>query len=292
MPPRKPKTLPAPARPTPPETAAKALAAVAERLRLLAPADVLPVNTDVPRAVSIALGAAPRVAELRPAIAEHLPRFDLAHVDALPTLAMAAWYAHLQWVSSTDDTSTSELDVILARATELRRMLLGDADALALRGLVDPSRVAEIREGRGHLDTANDLVALSALLEESWPRIEGRTAASREEVEEAAVQGTRLLVALSRRGEAGAAIAPVGDAADLRARAFTALRKAYHQCRRAVAYLRWDEGDLDVLVPSLFARRKPQRARPEAADDLAAEPPAPEPGGTAGPREDLDVVSR
>ena len=35
---------------------------------------------------------------------------------------------------------------------------------------------------------------------------------------------------------------------------------AYDACRRAVSYLRWNEGDADAIAPSLFARgggRKP-----------------------------------
>ncbi|MCA9712325.1 MAG: hypothetical protein KDK70_41195, partial [Myxococcales bacterium] len=171
-------TIPAPARPTPPETAAKALAQVSERLRRLDPSELLVVNTDIPRAASIVLGAVPRIAELRSAVVEQLPRFELRHIDELPVLAMAAWYAHLQWVASTDASEPSEFDAILARATELRALLLGDAEALARRGLVEAERVAELREGRGHLDTANDLVALSALFEEAWPRVAGRTAAT------------------------------------------------------------------------------------------------------------------
>ena len=255
--------LPAPARPTPPETAAQALAQLAERLAALPSGGLRRITTDIPRAVSIALGAAGRIAELREEIIEQLPKLDLAHVDELPTIAMATWYAHLQWVASTDESDGSELEAILERAVELRRTLLGDADALARRGLVSAGRVAEIREGRGHLDTANDLVALSALLEEAWPRVHDKTAATGEEIEEAAEQGTRLLVALSRRGEPGATISPAADAADLRRRAFTALHRAYDQCRRAVGYLRWAERDANAIAPSLFAHRT-RATRPKA----------------------------
>ena len=273
MPRRKPRSIPAPARPTPPETAAKALAELHDRLRAMPAAEVERVTANIPRAVSIALGAAPRIAALRESVTQHLPLFDLAHIDELPTLAMAAWYAHLQFIASKDDPGVSaQFDATLARAVELRGTLLGDAEALARRGLVDTGRVAEIREGRGHLDTANDLVALSALFEEAWPRVEGRTAATSQEIEEAAEHGTTLLVALARRGEPGAAISPsAADAADLRARAFTALRKSYHQCRRAVGYLRWDEDDVKAIAPSLFSPRRASRRREPAEGDEVVE---------------------
>jgi hypothetical protein len=290
--PKKQQPTAAPARPTPPESAARALLELRVRLLAIPAAAVLPVNTDVPHSVSIALGASPRIAELRPAAAEHLPLFDLANIDDLPSLAMAAWYAHLQWVASTDP-GEPEFDALLARSTELRRTLLGDADALGQRGLIDAARVEEIRAGRGHLDTANDLVALSALFEEAWPRVANRTAATHDEVEESAVLGTKLLIALSRRGEAGAEISVVDDSEDLRARAFTALRVAYDQCRRAVGYLRWSERDADAIAPSLFSRRAPRRKRDDVADDVTTEAASgsdatEEPAGT----DDLGTTAR
>ena len=42
---------------------------------------------------------------------------------------------------------------------------------------------------------------------------------------------------------------PKGVMTDRRARAFTAFVKAYAQCRAAVAYLRWEEGDVDEIAP-------------------------------------------
>src|SRR5690606_31608697 len=61
------------------------------------------------------------------------------------------------------------------RGGPLRENLLVAAEALAHRDLVSPSRVAEIRRGQGHHDTANDLIALAALFRESWATIHGRT---------------------------------------------------------------------------------------------------------------------
>jgi hypothetical protein len=52
---------------------------------------------------------------------------------------------------------------------------------------------------------------------------------------------------------------------------------AYDQTRRAVAYLRWNEGDADAIAPSLY---KGRGGRSASSSDTAA---APEDAATAGP---------
>ncbi|WP_437681947.1 hypothetical protein [Sorangium sp. So ce131] len=166
---------------------------------------------------------------------------------------------------------------------------MSDAEALARRGLLDAETVAEIRAGQGHIDTANDLVALSALFGASWPEIAGKTAATEEEVKRAGEIGPQLLAALGVR-EHGKGPGPT-EAADKRARAFALLVHAYDQTRRAVAYLRWNEGDAETIAPSLYKGRGGRTASSSDADappeDTAAPPgaalPAPAPASDAAP---------
>lgn len=113
--------------------------------------------------------------------------------------------------------------------------LLGDGEALARRGYLDQALLEEIRAGQGHLDLANDLVALSALFADSWDGIRDRTVATEAEIDRAAELGPLILAALGVR-EHGPAPGPT-DAADRRARAFTLFVRAYDQARRAVTYL-------------------------------------------------------
>jgi hypothetical protein len=63
--------------------------------------------------------------------------------------------------------------------------------------------------------------------------------------------------------------------AELRARAFTVFARAWEECRRAVTYLRWHEGDADKLVPSLRSNKGPRRRGASAA----GAPPAAPAGG-------------
>ncbi|WP_437994040.1 hypothetical protein [Sorangium sp. So ce145] len=128
---------------------------------------------------------------------------------------------------------------------------------------------------QGYIDTANDLVAFSALFTASWSEVTGRTAATEEEVRRAGEIGPQILAALGVR-EHGKSPGPT-EAADRRARALSLLVHAYDQTRRAIAYLRRDEGDADSIAPSLY---KGRAGRAAPSGDTAA---APADGAPAGP---------
>ena len=51
------------------------------------------------------------------------------------------------------------------------------------------------------------------------------------------------------------------------ARALSKLIRDYDQIRRMMAYLRWEDGDIDETVPSLYARRGSSRPKTDGADD-------------------------
>ncbi len=265
------KKKPAPTKPAAPPKAAAAFDRILPEIEALSPDRLISIKIDIPRAVSQVLGVLPGLLALRPAIVEHLRQHDVAALDRLESYALAAWYAHLQWLSS--GGAENALKPLLAEAAALRENLLGDAEALARRGLLDADAVAEIRAGHGHIDTANDLVALSALFGGSWSDIAGKTAATEDEVKRAGEIGPQLLAALGVR-EHGKGPGPT-EAADKRARAFALLAHAYDQTRRAVAYLRWNEGNAETVAPSLY---KGRGGRGAASSDAA-----PEPEDTAAP---------
>ncbi|WP_437769705.1 hypothetical protein WMF27_06945 [Sorangium sp. So ce281] len=274
------KKKPAPRKPAAPPQAAAAFDRALPEIAALSPDRLVAINLDIPRAVSQVLGVLPGLLALRPAIAEQLQKHDLALLDRLETYALAAWHAHLMWLSSR--APESGVKPLLAEAVPLRENLLGDAEALARRGLLDAEAVAEIRAGQGHIDTANDLVALSALFNGSWAEIAGRTAATEEEVKRAGEIGPQLLASLGVR-EHGAEPGPT-EAADRRARAFALLVRAYDQSRRAVAYLRWDERDADTIAPSLYkGRGRAASSSDTAAAPEDAAPPGAAPAGTPAP---------
>ncbi len=257
------------AKPAEPPRAAAAFAAIQPEMLKLLPEDLGRINIDISQAVSIALGVLPGLAFLRSRMAE-LPDFDISRFDNLETYALGAWYAHL--LALPPASPSNPVQPLLEEATLLRALLLGDAEALAARGYLNVESVKAIRAGNGNMDTANDLVALSALMGSAWSKIETRTAATAEEVHRAGDLGPLLIAALGVR-EHGATVTPA-EAADRKVRAFTLFNKAYDQARRAVIYLRWNEGDADTLAPSLYKGRGGSRSasasREEAAPELEA----------------------
>jgi hypothetical protein len=259
------------ARPAEPPRAEAAFALLGPEMAALRPEALARINLDIARAVSLTLGVLPGLAALRSEIAT-LPDFDMRHFDRLETYALGAWYAYL--LALPPASPGNPVQLLLEEASALRGRLLGDAVALAARGHLDLESVQAIRAGKGSLDTANDLVALSALMSASWPDIENKTAATAEEVHHAGDLGPQLIAALGLREHGAATPADASEAADRKVRAFTLFTAAYDQVRRAVIYLRWSEGDADSLAPSLYRGRGGSRS-PGAAGA--------EPGGEGAP---------
>jgi hypothetical protein len=267
----------APAKPGAPSKSAEALALVKPELAALQPADLAIINIDIPPAVSLVLGVVPQIKELRPQVVKALPEHPIHTLDKLETYALAAYHAHI--LALPPETSESRVAPLLEEATPLRENLLADAEALARRGLLDADAVAAIRAGQGNVDKANDLVALAALFGASWSEIENKTAATLAEVQRAGELGPQLLAALGAR-EHGAALEPA-VAADQRRRAFTLFFRAYDETRRAVAYLRWHEGDADLIAPSIHkarAARTPAKDKGEPVAKPAEGAPAKQDG--------------
>lgn len=259
------KATPAPVLPASPAAALAAYGRVEPKLLALGPDDLVTVYVEVPRAVSAVLGALPHLRELREEIVRDLPNHPIDLLDELEDYVLAAWYADLLY-----STPATELDLkkLTEEAAGLRESLLVAAEALAHRNLLDKQRVADIRKGKGHADLASDLVSLNELFRSGWDKVRAKTAVEDEELNRAADLGMRLLAALASKPGKGASAPKLTDAADRRARAISLVAKAYEECRRAVAYLRWHDGGDSELAPSLL--QKPRGRRPNAEKAAAA----------------------
>ncbi|MBK9260028.1 MAG: hypothetical protein IPM54_09355 [Polyangiaceae bacterium] len=268
----------APKKPGLPPDARAAYLQIENEFALVAEADFVTINVDIPQAVSLALGALEGLAPLRAAIVEQLPKHSIATFDKLGTYALAAWYSHLLFLNETAPKNT--VKELTEEAAPLRANLLRDAEAAAGRGLVPSKTVEEIRSGQGNIDTANDLVALSALFSDNWKTLQGKTAATEKEVARAGELGALLLSALGAREQVGTVTLP---STERRVRAFTLFMRAYNETRRAVHYLRWHEGDADDLAPSLYKGRGGRGAKAEEALPEAAQQAAPVEAGSSQP---------
>jgi hypothetical protein len=265
---KKKRPRPPPARLPEPDEGAAAYARVETELDAIPPEQVGRVTADIPTAVSLALGAWPLMSGLIEDMKRKLKEPPLREIESLRDAALAALHAHLRWVPRSSTTHEADLE----EARVLRERLLAAADVHAIYGHIDPNAIAAIREGQGHLDRANDLLALAALMRGAWPEIEARTPVSREEVERAGALGTLLVTELGSK-TLGTGPASGGKTwADRRVRAFRLFINRYDEIRRAVEYLRWHEGDADAFVPSLH----PKPRRTSTSVEEPAEAPATE----------------
>ena len=256
----------APQKPGQPPDARAAYLEIEPEFATVAESDLVAINIDVPQAVSLTLGVLDQLVSLRSAIVQQLPEHPIASFDKLRLYALAAWYSHLLYLNETAPKNT--IRELSEEAAPLRTNLLRDAEAAAGRSLVPSKTVEEIRSGQGNIDTANDLVALSALFSDNWKALQGKTAATQKEVARAGELGALLLTALGVREQVGSGTLP---AAEHRAKAFTLFFRAYNEARRAVHYLRWHEGDADDFAPSLY---KGRGGRPAIAPEGTPETPA------------------
>lgn len=264
-------------------TAPQAFSAIQTEIDAVPESALIPINLDIPRAVERGLGVANRMGEWLPFLAQ-LPFFDVRPVEGLHVYALAALHAHL--MATEPVQGLTPLTELLVEAGPLREDLLLTAEILARRGLASAKQVAAIRSGLGHVDTANDLVALGELFDEAWSRIHDKVAVTKEMVDRAGALGIELHTALGVRQIDRTSSGPQTERRLTRAQAFTLFTKAYDACRRGMSFLRWGHGDVDDLVPSLYARRA--RRRGSGASDDPTDPP---PDTTAAPTPSFVLVS-
>ena len=267
-----PETVTTEAAPAAPEQkkASVAYDAVFSEIEAVPQDEVLRVNLDISRAVSRVLGALPAINALRPQMTT-LPGFDASKHDKLETYALAAWYAHILAMppSSTD----SPLQPLLVEAAPLRDDMLKAAEMLAHFGIFDQAHVDDIRRGSGYIDVANDLVSLHAIFKKKWSEVAAKTPITPQQVDRAEELGTEVLTKLGARLQPNGEPIITGEAVARRARAFTLFMGAYDRVRRHVSFLRWDDGDAELIAPSVFmksAKRKAVAPAEPVTEEVAA----------------------
>lgn len=218
-------------------------------------------NFDVATAVSIVLGAVPALSSLRGDIAKQLPAMPLRYVDDIEGIAHAALHAHIATMIA--PVAVDALPLLTEDARKLRKVLLADAQAALVRGILAEGALDEVPTGGGRLDVAQGLLAVGVVMRSAWPRLKGRTGTTDEDLDQAARLGVSLLAELGRDENPTASR---GDRAReiTRLRACTLLVNAWDECRRAVTWLRWHEDDVSDFTPALAGSHGPRAKKPEA----------------------------
>lgn len=115
-----------------------------------------------------------------------------------------------------------------------------------------------LRSGNGYRNAASEVSGLMGLFRKHWPRIQGKSAITLEELTHANNLVANLLNALGEREDAPSASS---EATVVRQRAYTMLLRAYGEVRRGVEFLRWSRGDADEIAPSLYLSRAARPCR-------------------------------
>ena len=209
----------------------------------LDPKDLIQVNKDLPAMGSTILEAIPAI----------------SHIDnLLETEAYALCHAHSVWSSATK--ASDYLAECNAEAVLTRDRFYYDIRALCQHGVLPFSCLDNYIGLTGFKNVATDLLLFTALYVEHFDKIQGKCATTREEVDRAEHLGTYILRQYGARQQPQVR---VETAADNRVRAFTLVFNYYDTVRRGVSYLRWKEGDVESIAPSLYGGYKRSAQEPE-----------------------------
>jgi hypothetical protein len=250
----------------------EAFNAAFEEIAAIKESDVLVINLDIPPTVATVVGALPEILALRAELQEHAPRFDITQLDRLERYAFALFHAHMLAQAAAEPP---EILVALGEeATKLRQQLVSDVNALVFHGLIPAEALASLKGPPGYLNLASDLYLLAGVVRANWDKVMGKTVIAEATLARAEELSERLVAGVGLREQGTAAVAASGAH---RQRAFTLLVKTYDQVRRAVSFLRWNDGDVESIAPSLYAgraaRRKTSEPSPTPTTDVAQAAP-------------------
>ena len=239
----------------------QAYESVKPELMALPREQLITIKLDIPAAVATAAGVIPEIADLRSQIQRELPSFEIERFDNLPKYAMAAGHAHS--VVAVSAGPSNQLRAIYEEAGELRELLRSDAVALSKRGLINPASLSNIGGLLGFKNVYADLRNLVTVFRTNWSSVDGKCATTQEEVDRAAALSSALVQAVGLREQGPPEISELSE---MRVRAFSMFVGTYQEVRRAVAYLRWNEGDVDSIIPSLYATRTRRTKKVESPE--------------------------
>lgn len=190
-----------------------------------------------------------------------------AKLDELIPVAHATIQADIEYAGTSNTTDIAALSDVVRTDHHL---LITDADSLGNRGLLDPARLEPARDIQGYTALIRSVLVLVFVLREQWPQIKDHTPITEADLDRAAANAQRMQAALGARDN-NVNRAP---AAELRVRALSTLIHLYEEIRRMMMFLRYYDGDVDTIVPSLWAGRGGRKARSESDVDPDADSPA------------------
>lgn len=112
------------------------------------------------------------------------------------------------------------------------------------------------RDARGYGSAVRSVLVLVSVFERHWAQISELTPTTRADLRAANRLAAELVdaAAVDTTSEHAAT-------AELRRRAIGDAVRIYEELRRQMSYLRWHRGDVDTIIPSLFAGRGGRKKR-------------------------------
>jgi len=262
--------------------AAEAYSRIAADAAALSRDELVQVNLDLQHATSTILGVIPEVMALREQIIKELPAFDISYVDKLEDYTLALRFAHAAYQTATKPPD--DLAELAAEATARRERLLADARALSLHDLIDGRKLDSLKGANGISNVAQDLQMLSQILQESWPKIQGKLGSTAEDLQAASRIATRITRVVGVKEQT-----PAKELAAIeqRERVFKLTTRAYDEARAAIAFVRRREDDAESITPNLYTGTSRGRSTP-------AKPPTTDPqkpGASTSTTQELPAIS-
>ena len=202
-----------------------------------------------------------------------LTKVSIDEIHGLAGRAGALAYAHNLTLGFAP-AKTVKLQLVRGRA--VRRKLLAATTPLVDAGLLPAEAVANIRKGKGPIDSANDLLLLEALYRDHYAAIAGKTTITADDIREAGELGGDLLAQLQTGQVKRTTAKELVDAIDIRDRMWTLYEQAWEQhVWRAGAWLFGRDVDDHVPVLQAHVGHKRQPAPPVAPPSAPSAPTAP-----------------
>jgi hypothetical protein len=223
---------------------------------------IIPMRADASLAYHNVASGVAEVMKYEDHLKEHLPKVNLGELHGLPDLALGVAFACLKAIR---EGGASDTRALLLEANALRRLLLRSAEAAGEAGIFTAQELAKVKEGRGPFDAASDCVALAALFTKHAQALEGKTAVTDGQVEQAAGVGAELLRRLKPKGARRKADAGTMSAAEARDRLWTLLAQRHERLWAVGAYVFGHA--VDEMVPGLLARvQRKRKAKDKPAE--------------------------
>jgi hypothetical protein len=228
------------------------------------------MNLDIPSCIQTTEGVVPKIGEMRALIADQLPRFPLQLFDELEDRALALGHAHTVYESAHEPPP--ELQALSDEGRTLRDVALSEVTTQVKRKRIPASALSKLNGGNGYENLAADLFKLAEIMRSQWDKLSSHTTMTLSELDHMENIGDDIRKALGIREQMPALQAATG--CDRQA-SYTLFIEAYDEVRAALDYVRRKDGDLDELMPSLYAGRNggmKKKVTPEVPANPAAAP--------------------